>query len=129
MLGVPSHADGTRWYASAARAASMSHLRTELDPIIHSPPRFSIMATLAAGDKVEFGFVRDTVELSDSALSQHVAKLETAGYVTVAKGRVGRRARTWLAATKAGREAFERHVALLNRIADGPAQRDPAAQA
>lgn len=104
----------------------MSHLRNDLDTVIHSPPRFSIMAALAGGEKVEFGFVRDTVELSDSALSQHVTKLENAGYVTVTKSRVGRRARTWLAATGAGRDAFERHVDLLNQIAAGPPLRKAA---
>ena len=81
------------------------------------------MAMLAAGDRVEFQFVRDTVEISDSALSQHVTKLEKAGYVKVTKGQVGRRPRTWLSATPAGRTAFHEHVAVLNQIASAPADR------
>ena len=96
----------------------MSHPRNMLDPIIHSPPRFSVMALLVAGEKVEFGFVRDAVEISDSALSQHVTKLEKAGYVKVTKGQLGRRPRTWLSATRAGRDAFRQHVAVLNQIAN-----------
>lgn len=103
----------------------MSHPRNELDPIVHSPARFSILALLAASDKVEFGFVGDSVELSDSALSQHVTKLEEAGYVTVVKGQVGRRPRTWLAATSAGRKAFHDHVEVLGRIASGPPRPAP----
>lgn len=75
------------------------------------------MAMLYALDRVEFRLVRDEVELSDSALSQHVTALENAGYVKVTKGQVGRRPRTWLAATKAGRSAFQQHLALLNQIA------------
>ncbi|SFB20844.1 Winged helix DNA-binding domain-containing protein [Amycolatopsis marina] len=75
------------------------------------------MAALLAADKVEFRFVRDTVELSDSALSQHVTTLEQAGYVKVTKGQAGRRPRTWLSATKAGRTAFRDHLALLNELA------------
>ena len=98
----------------------MTHPRYRLDAIIHSPTRFSIIAALMAADKVEFRFIRDMVEISDSALSQHVTTLERAGYVKVTKGQAGRMSRTWLAATRAGRAAFSDHLALLNQIADPP---------
>ncbi len=96
----------------------MSHPRHRLDPVIHSPVRFSVVAALTAADKVEFRFVRDLVEVSDSVLSQHVTTLEQAGYVTVTKGQAGRRPRTWLALTPHGRAAFRDHLAVLNRIAE-----------
>ncbi len=96
----------------------MTHPRHQLDPIIHPPTRFSIMAVLVAADKVEFRFIRDTVEISDSALSQHVTTLEKAGYVKVKKGQAGRRPRTWLSVTRAGRAAFNGHLAVLNQIAN-----------
>jgi DNA-binding MarR family transcriptional regulator len=96
----------------------VTHPRHLLDPVIHAPTRFSIVAALMAAEKVEFRFVRDLVEVSDSALSQHVTTLEQAGYVTVTKGQVGRRPRTWLALTAGGRSAFLDHLALLNRIAE-----------
>lgn len=95
----------------------MTHLRHRLDQNIHSPTRFSIMAVLVAADKVEFRFIRDTVELTDSALSQHLTTLERAGYAKVTKGQVGRRPRTWITATRTGREAFNAHLAVLNEIA------------
>ncbi|MBX6765627.1 MAG: transcriptional regulator [Actinomadura rubrobrunea] len=103
----------------------MSHPRHDLDPIVHTPARFSILALLAAVDRAEFRLVRDTVELSDSALSQHLTTLEQAGYVTVRKTQTGRRTTTWIALTRRGRDAFTRHVEILNRIAntDPPAQR------
>ncbi|RCV48449.1 winged helix-turn-helix domain-containing protein [Marinitenerispora sediminis] len=97
----------------------MSHPRHELDEVIHSPVRLSIAATLAAVDKAEFAFVRDSVEITDSALSKQVATLEKAGYVTVTKGYVGKRPRTWLALSEEGRRAFERHLAALRAIAEG----------
>lgn len=102
----------------------MSHPRHQLDPVFQNPARFSVMAILVPADKVEFRFVRDTVEVSDSALSQHVTALESVGYVVVVKGQVARRPRTWLAASAAGREAFARHVDVLNQIAGLAAQRD-----
>jgi DNA-binding MarR family transcriptional regulator len=95
----------------------VTHPRHRLDPVIHAPARFSVMAALVAADRVEFRFIRDTVELTDSALSQHLTKLEQAGYVKVTKGQVGRRPRTWVSATRAGRTAFRDHLAVLNELA------------
>lgn len=95
----------------------MIHPRHALDDVIHSPVRFSIVATLAAADKAEFGYVRDTVEVSDSVLSKQVSTLENAGYVKVTKGYVGKRPRTWLALTPDGRTAFMAHCKALRAIA------------
>jgi len=101
------------------------HPRHELDEIVHAPVRFSIMATLAAASKAEFGFVRDTVEVSDSVLSKQVTTLEKAGYVKVTKGYVGKRPRTWLALTPTGLTAFTNHLATLRAIAEASAQAAP----
>ena len=95
----------------------MSHLRHELDPVIHLPVRFSIVATLSGVERAEFQFVRDTVEISDSLLSQHVTTLEQAGYVRVSKRKAGRRTKTWLSLTPKGQAAFSHHLAVLNQIA------------
>lgn len=95
------------------------HPRHGLDELIHAPIRFSIMATLSALDRAEFSFVRDTVEISDSSLSKQVSTLEAAGYVKVKKGYVGKRPRTWLSLSPAGRAAYLAHVAALTEIARG----------
>ncbi len=103
-----------------------SHPRHGLDPVIHSPVRLSIVACLAAADKAEFAFVRDTVEVSDSVLSKQVSTLEEAGYVKVNKGYVGKRPRTWLSLSPAGRRALEAHLAALQVIASTAETRGPA---
>ncbi|WP_061291063.1 winged helix-turn-helix domain-containing protein [Herbidospora cretacea] len=97
----------------------MNHPRHDLDEVIHSPVRMSIVAVLAAADQVEFAFVRDAVEITDPTLSKQVTTLEKAGYVEVIKGYAGKRPRTWLKLTPEGREAFVRHLAALRAIADG----------
>lgn len=94
------------------------HPRHGLDEVIHAPVRFSIVAALSAVDKAEFSFVRDTVEISDSVLSRQVSTLEAAGYVTVKKGYVGKRPRTWLSLSKAGEMAYRSHLAALTEIAN-----------
>ncbi len=100
-----------------AIASARSHPRHRLDEVIHSPVRFSIVATLAAADRAEFSFLRDSVEVSDSTLSKQIGVLEVAGYVKVTKGYVGKRPRTWLSLTASGRNAFTAHLATLNAIA------------
>ena len=93
------------------------HPRHRLDPVLQRPVPFSIAALLAAADEAEFAFVRDSVELTDSALSKQAAALEAAGYVSIRKGFVGKFPRTWLAMTPQGRAAFAAHLDALRRIA------------
>lgn len=45
--------------------------------------RLSIVAVLAAADWAEFGFMRDELDLPDSALSKQLSTLEEAGYVAI----------------------------------------------
>jgi DNA-binding MarR family transcriptional regulator len=97
----------------------LSHPRHELDDLLAHPVRFSIAALLAAASKVEFSFVRDHVEVTDSMLSKQVSALEQVGYIKVDKGFVGKRSRTWLTLTRDGRRAFDRHLAALREIASG----------
>ncbi len=103
-----------------------SHPRHRLDNLIHSPVRFSIVATLAGAENAQFGFVRDAIEVSDSVLSKQVSALEVAGYVKVKKGYVGKRPRTWLSLTTTGRDAFESHLAALREIAGPPGTSSPS---
>ncbi len=86
--------------------------------VIHPPTRLRICSVLAPLDEAEFGVVRDEIGVSDSVLSKQVAYLEKAGYVSVLKRTVNTRQRTWLALTRAGRIAFQSHVAELRRIVD-----------
>lgn len=86
------------------------------DELIHAPTRLSIVSLLAASEWAEFQFIRDSVGLSDSALSKQLATLEQAGYVEIGRGFVGKRPRTSARLTTIGRAAFEQHVAALQEI-------------
>jgi DNA-binding MarR family transcriptional regulator len=95
------------------------HARHRLDEVIHAPVRLSIVAALAQVDEAEFAHVRATIEVSDSVLSKQATQLESAGYVKIRKGYVGKRPRTWLSLTTAGRAAYTRHLNALRAIAEG----------
>ncbi len=95
---------------------------TELNDLIHQPVRLRVMAALVALEpraRLEFTYLRDLLELTDGNLGAHLKKLEEARYVTVTKTFVERKPRTYLAATRAGRLAFERHVAALEAVLAG----------
>ena len=97
----------------------MTAVAPHFDAVIHPPPRLQICGLLAVVDTMEFAAVRDAVEVSDSVLSKHVKQLEEAGYVQVRKATIASRQRTSMALTKAGRAAFDAHVAELRRITGG----------
>jgi DNA-binding MarR family transcriptional regulator len=92
------------------------HPRHEFDDLLNSPTRLSILAALSRLDDVEFSVLRDSLEVSDSVLSKQATSLESAGYVRIRKGHVGKRPRTWLSMTADGRSAFARHVAALHAV-------------
>lgn len=89
------------------------------DELIHPSTRLSIMALLSAVDWAEFSFVRDTLGLSDSALSKQFATLEDAGYVTTDRPVRDRRRRVRVRLTDVGQRAFDGHVAALQEILAG----------
>ncbi len=93
------------------------------DEIIHPSTRLSIVALLASADWIDFAFVRDRLDLSDSALSKQFSTLERAGYVAVERPTTGRRRRVQVRLTGEGRRAFEGHVAALRAVV---ATSDPA---
>jgi DNA-binding transcriptional ArsR family regulator len=86
------------------------------DELIHAPTRLSIVALLAASEWADFTFVRDHLGLSDSALSKQLSALDDAGYVEVRKAFVGKRPRTSVRLSAAGRVALAGHVAALERL-------------
>ncbi|WP_327331654.1 transcriptional regulator [Streptomyces anulatus] len=89
-----------------------------LDGVIHHPTRLTLVAFLSACDEAEFAAVRDGCRVSDSVLSKNASALEAAGYLRVRKGHVGKRPRTWLSLTPAGRQALARHLAALQDLVD-----------
>ena len=93
------------------------HPRYRLSETLHQPVRFSIAAALAATESMDFGTLRDRIQVSDSVLSKQVTILEQAGILQVKKGFVGKRPRTWLSLSAAGRTAWAEHLATLREIA------------
>ena len=71
---------------------------------------------LANNAHVEFAFLRDVLDISDSDLSKQMRALGDAGYLTVRKTGKGRDRRTWFRISRSGRAALERHVDALEAL-------------
>lgn len=96
----------------------MNHPTQDLDDTVHQRTRLGVLAVLAEGGRVQFGFLQETLGLTDGNLSRHLSTLEQAGYAVVEKGYEGRRPRTWVHITKTGRQALIRELDLLRALLD-----------
>jgi len=95
--------------------------------IIHQSVRLKIMAALNAlpgGEQLEFTRLKAIVQATDGNLGAHLVTLENANYVAIAKDFYGKKPRTRVALTRAGRKAFAEHVAYLGEILDGSENTD-----
>jgi DNA-binding MarR family transcriptional regulator len=87
-----------------------------LDEIVHQRVRLGILTVAHEARRVEFGYLRSTLELTAGNLSQHLATLENAGLVSIEKGYDGKRPRTWVSLTKAGQLALRDEIAQLKSL-------------
>lgn len=90
-----------------------------VNEIIHQSMRLKIMAALNAlrpGSRLEFQELKSLLSATDGNLGTHLATLEGAGYIGIEKDFVGKKPRTRVAITRAGRRAFEQHVDYLRDV-------------
>jgi DNA-binding MarR family transcriptional regulator len=103
----------------------------EPNETIHQTTRLRIMTALTgcgAGERLDFTRLQRVVGATPGNLGAHLDTLEKAGYVEIEKDFVGRKPRTRIHATRAGRQAFARHLAFLREILelDGAEPSPPA---
>jgi DNA-binding MarR family transcriptional regulator len=103
--------------ADSARSASNGeHPTSALDETVHQRHRLGILAITAEARSADFGYLRDALGLTPGNLSRHLTVLEDAGLVQVTKGYEGRRPRTWVQITSAGRSALAAELAALAEL-------------
>jgi DNA-binding MarR family transcriptional regulator len=88
----------------------------DLDAHMVAPSRLMLLTALTAVSEVEFATIRETLDVSDSVLSKHLAALEETGYVKRRKGTHRGRRTTWISLTPRGRRALSAHVAALREL-------------
>lgn len=108
--------------------AGAAHPVTDLDDVVHQRVRLGILTIAHEARRVEFGYLREQLQLTAGNLSKHMSVLETAGLVDVEKGYAGKRGRTWITLTPAGSAALAEEIgrlkALITRVETSDNQED-----
>ena len=90
--------------------------RPIFDELILSKTRLGIISSLLGGDKLEFTYLRNTLNLSDGNLSVQIRKLEEAGYIKVEKVYVDRKPKTFCKITSKGRKTIRDLIRKLENL-------------
>ncbi len=90
--------------------------KSKFDELILSKTRLGILSALIGGDKLEFTYLRNALNLSDGNLSVQIRKLEEAGYIKVEKIFVERKPRTFCKITSKGQKAIQNLIRKLQNL-------------
>jgi DNA-binding HxlR family transcriptional regulator len=88
---------------------------SQLDKTIHERGRLAIMTLLATRSEWPFQDLKASLKMSDGNLITHLRALENAGYLSHSKCHSPRPQTTYQLTPK-GRRAFEKYLALLEKI-------------
>jgi DNA-binding MarR family transcriptional regulator len=87
----------------------------DLDPILHSQLRLSIVSILMSVDEANFNCIKETTNATSGNISIQIKKLHKAGYIQVTKSFKNNYPNTTLSITSKGIEAFETYVNDLKK--------------
>ena len=91
---------------------------TVLNETIHQSTRLRIMTMLVSmpeTDRLAYGFIQKTLDLTGGNLTTHLRKLEDADYLVITKEFHDSKPRTWVQATPTGRRAFAEYLSNLEK--------------
>ena len=86
----------------------------DLNPLLHSQLRLSIMSYLIANRISDFNELKEKTKSTSGNLSIQLKKLEEAKYLTIKKGFKNNYQHTEVKITSTGIDAFEAYVNALN---------------
>ena len=91
---------------------------TVLNETIHQSTRLRIMTMLVSmpeTDRLAYGFIQKTLDLTGGNLTTHLRKLQDADYLVITKEFHDSKPRTWVQATPTGRRAFAEYLSNLEK--------------
>ena len=91
---------------------------TVLNETIHQSTRLRIMTMLVSmpeTDRLAYGFIQKTLDLTGGNLTTHLRKLQDADYLVITKEFHDSKPRTWVQATPTGRRAFAKYLSNLEK--------------
>lgn len=94
----------------------MKNYFEDLNKAFESRVRLGIMSILMVNDWIDFGTLKEMLNITDGNLASHITALEKEGYIEIKKQFVGKKPNTSYAATKTGKKAFNDHLDALEKI-------------
>ena len=87
----------------------------DLDPLLHSQLRLSIVSTLISLKETDFTYIKKITGATSGNISIQIKKLQDAGYIRVKKSFKDNYPNTTVSITRKGIEAFENYVNNLKK--------------
>ena len=94
----------------------MKNFIEDLNKAFESRIRLGIMSVLMVNNWVDFGTLKEMLQVTDGNLASHITALEKMDYIKVQKQFVGKKPNTSYAVTKAGKKAFSNHLDALENL-------------
>ena len=94
------------------------HPLADIDQVIHASARLMVLSYLYVVESADYVFLMRRTGLTWGNLSTHLAKLEEAGYVEIAKEFRGKKPHTTVSLTERGRTAFRDYKKSLQQVLD-----------
>ena len=98
------------------------HELVSVDKTVHEPARLAILTALSACASADYVFLQRLTGLVSGSLTQHLARLEEAGLVTITKGFSGKYPQTTVTLTDRGRAAIEAHWERMAAVREAAAR-------
>lgn len=94
----------------------MKNYIASLNKAFESRVRLGIMAILLVNDTVDFGTLKEQLQLTDGNMASHLSALEKANYIAITKQFIGKKPNTTYSVTIDGRTAFSKHLDALEQL-------------
>ena len=86
-----------------------------LNPLLHSQLRLSIISYLVSNGKSDFNELKDITKATSGNISVQLKKLEKGNYITITKGFLNNYQHTSIEITNTGIDAFEEYVKAIKQ--------------
>ncbi|HKK24048.1 MAG TPA: transcriptional regulator [Gracilimonas sp.] len=88
----------------------------DLNKAFENRIRLGIMSALSVNDSLDFSALKELLDVTDGNLATHIKKLEQENFILVQKSFIDNKPNTSYSMTAEGKDAFENHLAVLEKI-------------
>ena len=94
----------------------MKNCIENLNKAFESRVRLGIMSILLVNDFVDFGTLKEQLEITDGNMASHLGALDKLKYIKIRKQFIGKKPNTSYSASALGKKAFSEHLDALEQL-------------